>query len=169
MVKRKGVYFATIVVVLAIIAGYAAASVVLSSGNQHASGNNVNVVGAVTGLTYASTILGVTTDPAPAASTGLSSATQAVADGGNAFCGNTCTAGDFSEEINYTFTTSMAGSVLITVNVAALTGGGMTTLYLKQTSGDSGWIVIYWDLGISNTLDAVTTTAQQCNGATSCP
>jgi hypothetical protein len=170
MVKRKGIYFATLVVVLAIVAGYAAANIVLTNNTQNASGNYVNGSSGVTGLTYTITILGATSNPAPAASTGTGAVPQAVVTAANAFCGNTCTAGDFSQQITYTFTSSMAGSVFITVQVSSATLGGSATLYLKQAaSAVGGTIVIYWDMGTaSTTLTAVTTTAQQCSSAT-CP
>jgi hypothetical protein len=170
MVKRKGIYFATLVVVLAIVAGYAAANIVLTNNTQNASGNYVNGSSGVTGLTYTITILGSTSTPAPSASTGTGAVPQAVVTGANAFCANTCTAGDFAQQITYTFTTSMAGSVFITIQVSAATLGGTATLYLKQAaSAVSGTIVIYWDMGTaSTTLTAVTTTAQQCSSAT-CP
>lgn len=170
MVKRKGIYFATLMVVLAIVAGYAAASIVLTNSSQNASGNYVNGVSGVTGLTYTITILGATPNPAPTASTGSDVAPQAVASGANAFCANTCTAGDFTQEIEYTFTSGMAGSIFISVQVSSATLGGTTTLYLKQAaSAVGGTILIYWDMGTaSTTLTAVTTTAQQCSSST-CP
>jgi hypothetical protein len=171
MVKRKGVYLATLVVVLAIVAGYAAASIVLNSSTQHASGNYISGASSVTGLTYTATVLGVTSDPPPAASSGTGTAPQALVAGPNAFCGSSsCVGGDFSQQVTYTFTTSMAGAVFITVQVAANSGAGTVTLYLGQAStAVAGSIVIYWDLGTSNTLTAVTTTAQQCSTPTACP
>ncbi|MFZ1023197.1 MAG: hypothetical protein WAN87_03590 [Thermoplasmata archaeon] len=168
MVKRKGIYFATLVVILAVVAGYAAASFALSTSTQRASGNYVNGASSVTGLTYTITTLNATASPAPTASTGTGPAPQALVAGVNAFCGNTCTAGDFSQQIEYTFTAGMTGAIFITLYVSATSLGGSTTVFLIQASSPvAGTIVIYWDLGtVGNTLNSVTTTAQSCGGAT---
>jgi hypothetical protein len=170
MVKRKGIYFATLVVVLAIVAGYAAANIVLTNNTQNASGNYINGSSGVTGLTYTITILGVTPTSGILAYSGTGAVPQALVAGANAFCGNTCTAGDFTQEIEYTFTAGMSGSIFLTVQVTAASLGGSQTLYLKQAAtAVAGTIVIYWDMGTATTtLTAVTTTAQQCSSAT-CP
>ncbi|MCI4331674.1 MAG: hypothetical protein L3K19_07520 [Thermoplasmata archaeon] len=146
------------------------ASITLTNTTQTGEGNYVNSSGGVTGVTYTSTVLGATTNPAPSASSGSAGAPQAVVTAANAFCVNTCTAGDFAQVITYTFTTSMSGSILISVQVTASAGGGSGTLYLKQAgTAVGGTIVLTWDLGTgSSTLTAVTLGLQQCSGAT-CP
>ncbi|MCI4349937.1 MAG: hypothetical protein L3K15_00245 [Thermoplasmata archaeon] len=155
---------------MALIAGFAMASISLTTTTQNASGNYVNASGAVTGVTYTSTVLGATSNPAPAASTGSAGAPQVVVAGANAFCANTCTVGDFAQIVTYTFTTSMTGSIQISIQVTASAGGGAATLYLKQAgTAVAGTIVLTWDVGSSSaTLTAVTLGLQQCSGAT-CP
>ncbi|HEV2317477.1 MAG TPA: hypothetical protein VGV89_07890 [Thermoplasmata archaeon] len=142
----------------------------MTNSSQNGEGNFVSASGAVTGLTYTSTVLGVTGSPAPSSSSGTAGAPQAVAAGANDFCANTCTAGDFAQVVTYTFTTSMSGSIQITIQVTATTGGGAATIYLKQAAAAvGGTIVLTWDLGTAtNSITSVTLTAQQCSGAT-CP
>ncbi|MCI4319843.1 MAG: hypothetical protein L3K23_06915 [Thermoplasmata archaeon] len=169
-INGKLIYGVTAASILALIAGFAMASISLTTTTQNATGNYVNASGAVTGVTYTSTVLGATSSPAPAASTGTGAAPQAVAAGANAFCANTCTAGDFAQVVTYTFTTSMAGSIQINIQVTATVGGGVATLYLKQAGAAvAGTIVITWDVGsATSSLTAVTLGLQQCSGAT-CP
>ncbi len=164
------IYVATASAIFALIGGFAIASIGLTNSSQNAQGNFVSSAGAVTGVTYTSTVLGATTNPAPPASTGTAGAPQAVVAATNAFCATTCTAGDFAQVVTYTFTTSMTGSIQISIQVTASAGGGSTTLYLKQaTVAVAGTIVITWDVGTAtSTLTAVTLGLQQCSGAT-CP
>ncbi len=167
----KAIYGATAVTVVALIAGFAIATISLTSSSQSASGNYVSSLGAVTGLTYTSTVLGATSNPAPSASTGSAGAPEAVVTGTNAFCASaSCTAGDFAQLITYTFTTSMTGSIQITIFVTASAGGGSATIYLKQAViAVGGTMVLTWDLGsATSTLTAVTLSDQQCSSAT-CP
>lgn len=169
-ISGRVIYGLTGAAIIAMIAGFAIASISLTSTTQNASGNYVNASGGVTGVTYTSTVLGATSNPAPSASTGTGGAPQAVVSGANAFCANTCTAGDFAEVVTYTFTTSMAGSIQISIQVSASAGGGSTTIFLKQAAtAVGGTIVLTWDLGnSSSTLTSVTLGLQQCSGAT-CP
>jgi len=170
--KRRMVYAATIVGILALVSGFALASIGLTFSNQNAQGNYVKSSGAVTGLTYTSTVLGSTSNPAPSSSSGTATSPQAVVSGVNAFCANACTSEDFAELATYTFTTSMVGSILITIQVTATADGGAATIYLMQaTTAVAGTIVLTWDLGTANaTLTAVTLTDQQCTGSSgTCP
>ncbi|MCI4368657.1 MAG: hypothetical protein L3K09_03745 [Thermoplasmata archaeon] len=170
-ISGKVIYGATAVGIFALIGGFAIASISLTSSTQNASGNYVSSSGGVTGVTYTSTVLGATTNPAPSASTGTGGAPQAVVAGANAFCASaSCTAGDFAQVVTYTFTVSMTGSIMITIQVTASAGGGTSTLYLKQAgSAVAGTIVLTWDVGTAtSTLTAVTLGVQQCSGAT-CP
>jgi hypothetical protein len=164
------IYGVTGAMVVALVAGFALATIALTNSSQNASGNYVSSAGAVTGVTYTSTVLGATSNPAPSASTGTGGAPQVVVTGANAFCANTCTAGNFAELTTYTFTTSMTGSILITYYVTASSGGGSTTIYLKQAgTAVAGTIVLTWDIGTTtSTLTSVTLSVQQCSGAT-CP
>lgn len=165
--KRRIVYAATIIGILALVSGFALASIGLTYTTQNAQGNYVNSSGAVTGLTYTSTVLSSTSNPAPASSTGTAGTPQALTTGVNAFCANACTAEDFAEIVTYTFTASMAGSILITIQIIATAGSGATTIYLAQAStATAGTIVLTWDLGTAtNTLTGVTLSDQQCTGA----
>jgi hypothetical protein len=164
----KAIYAGTIVAMLALVAGFVAATVAITNSSQNAEGNFVSASGSVTGLTYASTqLLSVT--GSPAASSGSASSPQALVAGANTFCATTCTNGNPSEQITYDFTTSLAGSIEINVNVIA---GSTTTstLYLSQAStAVGGTIVIVVDVGsATSTIQSVTVTAQQCGGST-CP
>jgi hypothetical protein len=175
MVKRKGVYLATLVVAVAILAGYVAAGVVLTTSTQNASGHYVNGSSTVTGLTFQATVLGTVSNPVPLGSSGTQTSPQVLQAGENDICANTCTLGDFSEQITYSFNgtaPALAGSVMINLQVTTSTAaGGNVTLFLMQHSpAVGGIIVIYWDLGTSATnLLSVTTTAQQCSGSSACP
>ncbi len=169
-VSGKLIYGVTAASIVALVAGFAMAAIALTNTSQNGAGNFVSASGAVTGNTYTSTVLGATSNPAPAASTGTAGVPQAVVTGANAFCATTCTAGDFAQVVTYTFTVSMTGSIQISIQVTASVGGGSTTLYLKQAAAAvAGTIVITWDVGTaSSSLTAVTLGLQQCSGAT-CP
>ena len=173
--KRIGgrlIYGVTAATVFALIAGFAIASISLTASSQNAGGNFVSSNGAVTGLTYTSTVLGATSNPPPAASSGSAATPQALVANANSFCATTCVAGHFAEVVTYTFTTSMTGSIQILIQVTATPGNGTATLYLKQAAtAVGGTIVLTWDAGNATaTLTAVTLVDQQCVGAGgSCP
>jgi hypothetical protein len=169
-IKGRIIYGITVATILALLAGFTMGSITLTNTSQNGAGNYVNANSGITGVTYTSTVLGATTNPAPSASSGSAGAPQAVVTGANAFCLNSCTAGDFAQVVTYTFTTSMAGSILITVQVTASAGGGSDTIYLKQAgTAVAGTVALTWDLGTgSSTLTAVTLGIQECSGAT-CP
>jgi hypothetical protein len=169
-IEGRTIYVATAATILALIGGFTIGSIGLTNSTQNASGNFVSSSGAVTGVTYTSTVLGATSNPAPSASTGSAGAPQVVVTGANNFCANTCTAGDFAQIVTYTFTTSMTGSIQISIQVTASSGGGSATIYLKQAgTAVGGTVVLTWDVGTStSTLTAVTLGVQQCSGAT-CP
>jgi hypothetical protein len=174
MTKRipgRTIYAATILAMLGLVGGYALATISITASTQTGEANYISAGGAITGLSYTSTVLSMTSNPAPAASTGTSSAPQLLLIGANAFCANTCTAGDVAEIVTYTFTTSFAGAAQIKMQVTASSGGGSTTFYLAQAVvAVSGTIVLTWDMGTStSTITAVTLTAQQCSSSTSCP
>ena len=164
----KAIYAGTVVALVALIAGFVAASVSISGSTQNAQGNFISANGAVTGLTYTSTVLSSVTG-SPTASTGTSGTPQTLAAGANTFCAINCLNGNVSEEVTYTFTTSLAGAVMINVNVIAASTT-TTTLYLAQAgSAVGGTVVIVVDVGsATSTITSVTVTAQQCSGST-CP
>jgi hypothetical protein len=168
--RRKLVYVATAAAILALVAGYALATITLNSATQNAGGTYVNASGQVTGLTYTITQLEAVANPAPAASSGSALTPQAVVAGANAFCATTCTAGDLAEVVTYSFTTSLSGSIMVSIQLTATSGGGSTILYLQQAATPvAGTIAITWDAGTGgNTITSVTVTDQQCSGAT-CP
>lgn len=170
-VPGRAIYVGTLVALFGVLGGYALATIAVSASTQNAEGNYVSAGSGVTGLTYASTVLNTTTNPAPAASTGTGSAPQALANGANAFCANTCAAGNFAEVVTYTFSTSLSGAFELNIQVQATSGGGQTTLFLKApATNNGGTISLTWDLGAgSNTITSLTVTAQQCSSATSCP
>jgi molybdenum cofactor biosynthesis enzyme len=170
-ISRRTIYIGTVIAMVAMVGGFALATIGISNSAQNAEGNYISSSGAVTGLTYTSTVLGAVSNPAPSAGTGSASAPAAVVSGTNTFCvSSTCTAGDPAQTVTYTFTTSMSGSIQIEITVTATSGGGTYTLYEKQaTTATSGTLVLVWDMGTStNTITAVTLAAQQCSGAT-CP
>ena len=164
----KAIYAGTMVAILALVAGFVAASVSISNSSQSAQGNFISANGAVTGLTYTSTVLSSVTG-SPAASTGTASAPQALASGANIFCATTCTNGNPSEEVTYTFTASLSGAIMINLNVIAASTT-TTTVYLAQAGTPvAGTIVLVTDVGSgTSTISSVTVTAQECSGAT-CP
>jgi hypothetical protein len=166
-IAGRAIYVATAVAVVALIGGFAIASIALTSTSQNAQGNYVSSTGAVTGLTYTSTVLNSTNSPPPPASSGTAAAPQALVASENAFCASpTCTAADFAQTVTYTFTASMTGSVQITIHVTATFDGGAATIYLKNSAAVAGTIVLTWDLGTAtSTLNGVTLAAQQCTGA----
>ncbi|MCI4363692.1 MAG: hypothetical protein L3K13_05235 [Thermoplasmata archaeon] len=170
-VPGRLVYLATFVGVLALVGGFALATFTTASSQLYAQGDYVSAAGSVAGLTYTSVQLAATSNPAPALPTGTSSSPQVLATGVNAFCANTCVAGDFAIVATYTFTTGFAGAAQFTVQASAGAASGSDTIYLGQAStAIGGTIVITWDLGSAAlTITAVTLTDQQCSSATSCP
>lgn len=163
--RRKLVYTATAAAVIALVAGFALAAITLNNATQSGGGTYVNASGQVAGITYSTTLLSATPNPAPSASTGTGAAPQALAAGANAFCANVCTSGDLSETTTYNVAPAFAGSIMITMTVTATAGGGTTTLYLKAAAGATS-IVVTWDMGTGGaTISAVTVTDQACTGA----
>ena len=164
----RAIYVGTIVAILALVAGFVAASVAITNSTQSAEANYVNASGSVTGLTYSSTVLTSVTG-SPVASTGTAGTPQTLASGTNTFCATTCTNGNPSEDISYTFTTSLAGSIEINLNVIA-GSTTTTTVYLAQAgTAVGGTIVIVTDVGSgTSTISSVTVSAQQC-ASSSCP
>lgn len=169
--RRRSVYLTTVVGMFAMVGGFALATIAVANSAQNAEGNYISSSGAVTGLTYTSTVLGAVSNPAPSAGAGTASVPAAVVAGANTFCVSAgCASGNPAQTVTYTFTSSMTGSVQIEITVTAASGGGTYTLYEKQAAtAVGGTLVLVWDLGPStNTITAVTLAAQQCSGAT-CP
>ncbi|MCI4349936.1 MAG: hypothetical protein L3K15_00240 [Thermoplasmata archaeon] len=163
-------YGATAGVVVALFAGLTTGVISLGHQTQSATGNYVRYNGTVTGLTYTSTVAGHVPNPAPAASTGTALVPQSLGSGANGFCATTCTAGNRSVNVTYSFTASMAGAIQITVQVTASAGSGTATLYLRQAVlPTSGTIVVVWDVGtVASPLTDVNVTIHQC-GPLTCP
>ncbi|MCI4334792.1 MAG: hypothetical protein L3K04_04100 [Thermoplasmata archaeon] len=170
-VPGRLVYLATLVGIFALVGGFALATLTTTSNQLYAQGDYTSAAGAVVGFGYTSAQLTSTANPAPATPTGTSSAPQVLASGTNAFCANTCTAGDFALVATFTFTTSFSGAVQITITTSASSAGGSDVIYLAQAStAVSGTVVVTWDLGTSAlTLTSITLTDQQCSSSTSCP
>jgi hypothetical protein len=165
----RAIYVGTIVAILAMIGGFVAATVSITNSSQNSQANFVSASGAVTGLTYTSTVL-TSVVGSPPASSGTPGAPQTLAAGANTWCVSAaCTNGDVSENITYTFTVALAGSIMIHVNVVA-TSNTVRTVYLAQAgTAVAGTIVLVVDLGTTtSTITSITVTAQQCSGAT-CP
>jgi hypothetical protein len=93
--------------------------------------------------------------------------------GENDFClSATCTTGNPSETVTYSFDATLSGSVQLTLYVGAGSAGGQKTLYVHQASSAvSGTIVMVWDLGSAGaTVSSATITVQACTGASgACP
>lgn len=162
----RAVYVGTIVAILAMIGGFVAATVAITNSSQNSQANFVSATGAVTGLSYTSSVL-ASVAGAPAAPTGTAAAPQAVIAGANVFCVSaTCTNANVAENVTYTFTTSMTGSVQLTINVVASTNT-LRTVYLAQAStAVAGTIILVVDVGTAtSTITSITVTAQQCTGA----
>lgn len=186
--RRRTVYIGTVIAILALSAGYVVATggVVLTHTSQNASGNNVDGAGTVTGMTYVSTELNVTPGSATmtlqssVAAFGKPSAPVVLTTPVDEFCVSAvispgpvpCTAGDFAEVVNYSYTSSFAGAAEFTMYVNAGSTSGLQSLFVKQAaSAIGGNILLYWDLGSgSTTVTGVTVTVYQCTGAGStCP
>jgi hypothetical protein len=172
-ISGRLVYAGTIITLLALVAGFVIASITVTQSNQSAQGNYVTATGAVTGVSYTSTVLSYTPSPAPTAPTGTAAAPQAVAAGANNFCITaTCTAYDPAQVVTYTFTAGMTGSIQISYVIQTTTGPASiaTTVYLKQAAtAVAGTIVLVADLGTTGaTITGTTLSVQECSGAT-CP
>ena len=163
----RAIYAGTIVAILALVAGFVAASIAVNTTNQNAQGNFVSSTNAVTGLTYTSTVLAPIVSAPSAQGGGSQSTPPALAAGANAVCvsATTCTNGHVSDEITYTFTTSLAGSIQISVDVIGNSTVSGTVYFAQAGTPVAGTIVISVDLGTSNVIQSVTLTAQQCTGA----
>lgn len=168
----RAIYAGTIVAILALVAGFVAASISVNSTTQNAQGNYVNNAGAVLGLTYTATeLLPVSGSPAVQAA-GSQATPPVLVAGANIVCiaATSCTNGHVADQVTYTFLSTFAGSVEIAVDVIASTTITGTVYFAQATSPVAGTIVIVVDLGTSNTIQSVTLTAQQCTGAAgACP
>ncbi len=166
--RRKIVYAVTAAAVLAMVAGFALATITLNTQAQDGSGMYVNT-GSVTGLTYSGTVLSATPSSSLSAPSGTGAIPQALtASTVSTLCVGptatpTCTMGDFAEVTTYSDST-FTGSFMITMTVSASANAGSTTVYLKGATGAS--VVLDWDLGSSGgtTITSVTLTDQACTG-----
>ena len=154
----------------ALLVGLATGLITLGHQNQSSTGDHISYSGVVTGLTYTSMVAGTVPSPPPAASTGTALVQQLLAGGANQFCASSCTGGNRSVNVTYSFSTSMGGAIQITVQVTASAGSGTSVLYLRQAVlATSGTIVIVWDVGTAvSLLTDVKVTIHQC-GVVSCP
>jgi hypothetical protein len=148
------------------VAGVGIAAVTVKVANQNAVGNYVAETTTVTGITeFESTIL-----PLPARHalpTGTAAAPLALVTGANTFCiFAACTAADESDRFTITFSTSLAGSIMIPITLKATAHSGTTTVYFEQAAvAVAGTIVLFWDIGAGSPLSATVTLAiDQCVG-----
>ncbi|HZY92472.1 MAG TPA: hypothetical protein VFG07_06850 [Thermoplasmata archaeon] len=163
----RAIYAGTIVAILAMVAGFVAASIAVNTTSQNAQGNFVSSTNAVTGLTYTSTVLTPVVSAPAGQGGGAQASPPVLASGANTVClvPTACTNGHVSDEITYTFTTSLAGSVEFNVDVIGNTTISGTVYFAQAGTPVAGTIVIVADLGTSNVIQSVTLTAQQCTGA----
>lgn len=182
-IPRRTVYVGTVVAILALVGGFALASsnVLLTHHTQNANGDNTATSGSVNGVAYVSTELNVTNTHTMTVQNALGApgAPVALGAGLNVFCmsggaagASACTEGDFSEWANYSFTTSFSGAMQVTMYMGTSAYNDVVTLWVKQaTTAVAGNLVLVWDLGTTNlTLDSITVTLYQCQGAGStCP
>ncbi|HEV2317478.1 MAG TPA: hypothetical protein VGV89_07895 [Thermoplasmata archaeon] len=163
---RGWLYVAALVAIVALVVGIGAGAFNLVWQQQRATGNETSYSGTVTGLSYTSTVAGILVAPVPAASTGSTLAPQSLAPGANVFCATTCTAAHRALNVTYSFSTSMAGSISVTVKVTTSGSSGTTTIYLRQSLfPTSGSIEVVWDVGAAaSPLSLVTVTVHQCTG-----
>jgi hypothetical protein len=180
-IKRKTIYVGTVVAIMAMVSGFALASggVLLTHHTQSASADTITPGGAITGVAYVSTQLDVTNTVTFTVQTALGTQGTPVtlASGMNVFCMSkvACTEGDPSEQTNYSFDTTYAGAMTVTMFVSYTIGVTTTTtsstLYVKQASTPVGGnILLVWDLGTATvTVNEITVTLTQCQGASSCP
>ena len=167
---RQWVYGVSLAGLLALGTGLATGAISFSSNPQNANGSAVSYNGTVTGLKFTSVVAGAVPNPAPVASIGTAALPQSLGSGANVFCAKTCTAGHLALNVTYTFNSSMANAIQITITLTAASGGGTTVLYLRQALlPTSGTIVAVWDIGTtSSELTFVTASIHQC-GLLTCP
>jgi hypothetical protein len=167
---RRTVYLGTLAAIVSLVAGFALAAITINIHNQGGQGDITNDSAGVPGVTYKFTTINLTANPAPTASSGTGAVPEKIVAGVNAFCLNTCVAGDIAETSYLAFTTSWSGAMQIDIAVVASTGGGTTSVYVAQAStAVAGGILLTWDLGTgANTITSVTVIEFGCSSA-SCP
>jgi hypothetical protein len=172
---RQALYLAA---VLLIVAGVALATLSLTARTQVAGGQYVKYAGSVPGL--ASQGVAITTIPAtaPAQASTTPTLLSLLVMGGAAhastYCANTCTAGDFAQEVQYLITAQAAAEGFeLSINAQAGSTTVSTTVYFEVPATATGKTTtnlgVYVDLTTSSPLTSFTATIQQCSSATSCP
>jgi len=163
---QRTVYLVTAAIVVAMVGGFALASITTGQVNTSYQGSQTTTVDPVAGLSYVSTQLAMlTADVVSTACTALApcSVTSAGAtDCAGGFTGSTtCAATDYVEEVNLTTdaSTAFVGTVTLTVYVTGTPVGGAlatfagTPFHYTQTSTTNGAepIVIDFDVGTATT------------------
>ncbi|MHB8352022.1 MAG: hypothetical protein ACYDFT_04935, partial [Thermoplasmata archaeon] len=156
--RRRTVYIGTVIAILAMSAGFVLATggVLLTHTSQNAMGDSTAGVGTVTGISYVSTELNVTSNSMTYQSTALAfgkpSAPVALVADINAYCVSAvltaspvpCTAGDFAEVANFSFSTSFAGAAEFTMYVNAGSTSGIQSLFVKQAATAVGGNILLY-------------------------
>jgi hypothetical protein len=175
-IKRKAIYAGTLVTIMALVAGFAIASIAFTTNSQNGAGN-ATITGSVAGISLPTqpTTLGIFAATSALSAQGTPTANIALANGANVFCVSaTCTAGDFSESFTINFASGVAGftgALYLQVVATATSGSVSATLFLSNAGGaNAGTIVVEMDLGTAaNTLNTGTLVYQQCAGVGACP
>jgi hypothetical protein len=174
------VYLTVTVGVVAVLGGWTVATVILSPSSQTGQGQYVHYSGTVPGVVVLGTLYPNVPNPAPGVAsttrTALTTLTMGATAGGHVdrFCAVACTAGHFSEEVEYTITAQAAaeGMQLTVVAQAGANSVAVTNYFhIPATGGGAraATLALYVDLVVASPILSVTAAAQQCTTATTCP
>lgn len=176
--RRRTVYLLTVVGLLAVLTGFTVANVALLNNNQAAQGQFTKNSGSVPGIADRAISYVNVPAPAPAVASTTKTALTVLVMGGaghiSRYCAATCTAGNWSEEFQYTITAQAAAEGFqVTINAVAGSHALATTLYFSipaTAGGRTNTILdVYVDLVAASANAAGTAALQQCSSSTTCP
>ncbi|MFZ3357070.1 MAG: hypothetical protein WA549_10030 [Thermoplasmata archaeon] len=161
------------------MAGVAYATVSLPSHTQSAAGQYVKYNGSVPGVAGQGVLITIIPTPAPAEASSLpilnlltmgpSTPTSA-----STYCGNTCTAGDFAQEVEYLVTAQLLAEAFeLSINAQSGSTTVSVTLYFQVPATATGmtttYLGVYTDLTTTSSTTSFTATIQLCSSSTTCP
>ena len=181
--RKRGsfwVYLAVTVGVVAVLGGWAFASVTLTPTGQTSQGQYVKYSGTVPGVVVLGTLYPNVPAAVPATASTTRTALTALTMGATAaghvdrFCAVACTAGQFSEEVEYTVTAQAAAEGM-QITVVAESGAhavGVTNYFHIPATAPgalAATLALYVDLVATSASLSITVAVQQCSSATTCP
>lgn len=179
--KRRSIWVYVVVTVglVAVLVGWAFAAIALNNGAQTAQGQSVQHSGAVPGVVVAGTLYPNIPAAVPAVASTTRTALTALTMGATAahvdrYCAVACTAGQFSEELEYTITAQAAAEGM-QITVVAQSGAHTVSVtnyfHIPATAAGAveATLALYVDVVASAPLLSVTASIQQCSTATTCP